>query len=479
MKDVVTYFEELSLIPRKSQDEKRVSDYLASYAKERGHEVIQDEANNLIVKVKASEGSEGKETIILQGHLDMVYVKDEGCAHQYEDGIKVLRDGDFLYADGTTLGGDNGAAVAYMMAIMDQADQIAHPALEMIMTVSEEHGLIGAQKLDVSVLEGRYFINLDSEEEGVFCTSCAGGIRNLLKLPYKREEKEGNFAELTVEISGLTGGHSGMEIHLERGNAIQIFGRLMYLLKEEEVRYGDIQFPGQANAIASQGSVVLYVPEEKAEDVTAMIRSFEEDVKQELIFTDTVDFTVKEEKRTIITVYDTEMPDRLMKILMLMPCGVIHDSYAMEGLVETSNNMGSLTDTDGKIELLSAVRSAVQSRKYVVRDQIQILADTYGAECTFMSDYPAWSFKKDSRLREFAMEVYEEVTGDKAEIEAIHAGLECGYWAGKMPQADIISLGSNLMDVHTTKERASVTSMIKVWDYLIVLLGKIAEGKMQ
>ncbi len=475
MKNIITYFEELSQIPRKSGDEKRVSDYLASFARERGFEAVQDDIYNLIVKIPASEGSTCGETVILQGHMDMVYVEAEGTSHRYEEGIKILRDGDSLYADGTTLGADNGIALACMMALMDQADVIRHPALEMIMTVNEEHGLIGAQKLDVSGLEGKYFINLDSEEEGVFCTSCAGGIRNLIKLPFQRETCEGSYEEFKIEIGGLTGGHSGMEIHLERGNAIQMLGRLMYRLKEENVRYGQIDFPGQANAIASGGSVVLYADESRMERVSEKIRILEEELIQELAFTDQVKFTVQRDKKSVIHVYDQTAAGKLCNLLMLMPCGVLHDSYAVEGLVETSNNMGALIENEGKLELLSAVRSAVQSRKYVVRDQIRILADMYGAECEFMSDYPAWSYKKDSRLRTLAMEVYQELTGQEAKIEAIHAGLECGYWAGKMPEADIISLGADMKDVHTPKETASVKSAESVWNYLCTLLGRIKE----
>lgn len=477
-KNIITYFEELSQIPRKSGDEKRVSDYLASYARERGHEVYQDEVYNLIIKVKASEGNAGKEAIVLQGHMDMVYVKDEGSDHCYEDGIKVRNDGENLYAEGTSLGGDNGIAVAYMMAIMDQAGTISHPAVEMILTASEEYGLIGAQKLDVSVLSGKYLINLDSEDEGVFCTSCAGGIRNVLRFPFQRETYTGSYVEIETEVGGLLGGHSGMEIHLERGNALQILGRLMYTLKDDHVRYGLIEFKGQSNVISSGGRVVLYTEETQAEDVTAKIRRFETELKQELTFTDSVDFTIKSVKRNEISVYDEEMTEKLSRVLMLMPCGMLHQSYAIKGLVETSSNMGSLMENDGKLELFSATRSSVQSRKYVVRDQIQILADTYGVECEFMSDYPAWSYKKDSRLREFAMEVYEELTGKKAEIEAIHAGLECGYWAGKMPEADIISIGSDLRDVHTTNETASVKSLENVWEYLCVLLKRIWEGRL-
>lgn len=475
MKSMITYFEELSKIPRKSGDEKRVSDYLAGYARTRGFEAIQDDIYNLVIKVPASEGVVSGEAVILQGHMDMVYVEEEGCSHCYEDGIKILRDGDNLRADGTTLGADNGIALAYMMALMDQADEIKHPALEMIMTVNEEHGLIGAQELDVSGLKGRYFINLDSEEEGVFCTSCAGGIRNLLKLPFQRETCEGEYEEISVEISRLSGGHSGMEIHLERGNAIQVLGRLMYTLKDENVRYGQFDFKGQANAIASGGRVVLYAKEGCKERVSEKIQALEEELTQELSFTDDIGFTVNKEKKTTIHVYDQAAAEKLCSILMLMPCGVIHDSYAVSGLVETSNNMGALTENEGKLELLSAIRSSVQSRKYVVRDQIQILADTYGAECEFMSDYPAWSYKKDSKLRTIAMEVYKEMTGQEAKIEAIHAGLECGYWAGKMPEADIISIGADMKDVHTPKETVSVKSAESVWEYLCVLLAKIME----
>lgn len=476
MKSIITYFEELSQIPRKSGDEKRVSNYLAGYARERGFEVIQDEIYNLIIKVPASEGRQCEDAVILQGHMDMVYVEAEGCSHSYEDGITILRDGDDLHADGTTLGADNGIALAYMMALMDQADEIEHPSLELIMTVNEEHGLIGAQELDVSVLKGKYFINLDSEEEGVFCTSCAGGIRNLVKLPFQKETCEGSYEEMMIEISGLSGGHSGMEIHLERGNAIQILGRLMYLLKDEKVHYGLIDFKGQANAIASGGSLILYVDVACKEKVMEKIRIFEEELKQELAFTDHIEFSVKSEKKSVIHFYDDAAAEKLCRILMLMPCGVLHDSYAVNGLVETSNNMGALTENDGNLELLSAIRSSVQSRKYVVRDQIQILADTYGAECEFMSDYPAWSYKKDSRLRTLAMKVYKEMTGQEAKIEAIHAGLECGYWAGKMPEADIISLGADMKDVHTPKETVSVKSTENVWEYLCVLLAKMKEG---
>ncbi len=470
LEKIISYFEELSAIPRQSGDEKAASDYLVNFAKESGLWVKQDEYYNVIVKKPATEGMEDREPVIIQGHIDMVYVKAEGAEHTYANGIEVIDDGEFLHANGTTLGADNGIAVSYAMMLMASKD-IPHPALEFIFTVEEEVGLLGAANLDVSELEGKMVMKLDTEEEGSFCSGCAGGVRSTLRIPAAREKAEGVFIPVDVLFSGLKGGHSGMEIHMERGNAIQLLGRVLGALKACDVKVGAVESLGKSNAIASSAKLRIYVKEHDLEAVTGVLNELEKVFQNELAASDFVEITVKTgEAVSECQVFTEETVAKLRGVLTLMPQGVMNMSMAVPGLVQTSVNTGNMEERDGNIILDSALRSSVDSQKYFLKDKIQAVADAYGLVCEWTGDYPGWQYKEESKLRDIAAEKYRELFGKEPTVEAIHAGLECGYWAAKIQDADILSLGPDMYDVHSPKERISKKSIANVWELIKAIL---------
>lgn len=466
LEKVISYFKEISKIPRSSGDEKAISDYLVAFAKERNLEVIQDEQYNVIIKKPAFPGEEHRKPLIFQGHTDMVYVKTEDSDHCYEEGIEVLDDGEFLYAKDTTLGADNGIAVCYALMLLDSND-IKNPPLEFIFTADEEVGMSGAENIDLSVLEGKALINLDSEEEGIFCVGCAGGCRNTFRLPVEKEEKNGKFVPVELTIGGLKGGHSGAEIHLERGNAIKILGRTLANLRGYDFAIGMVDAQGKTNVISQKAKMTCYAAKENVDAIVAKMKEMESIFQDELQFSDTVEFhiTVKEEVENC-TVYTEDTKQKLTDVLTLFPYGVVSMSMGVKGLVQTSSNPGVMEEVDGKIEISSLIRSSVESQKSIVYNQIEALARAFDGESENSSDYPGWAFKADSPLRDLAIEKYEALSGKKAIVEAIHAGLECGYWDGKMENVDIISMGPDMSGVHSVEERVSKASVGRVWELL-------------
>ena len=463
LEKIISYFKQISKIPRTSGDEQAISDYLVAFAKERNLEVIQDEYNNVIIKKPAFSGEEHRRPIIFQGHIDMVYVKTEDSDHCYEDGIGVLDNGEFLYAKDTTLGADNGIAVCYALMLLDSKD-IKNPPLEFIFTVDEEVGMKGAENLDMSVLEGKALINLDSEEEGIFCVGCAGGVRNTFELPIEREEKHGKYVPVEVSFGKLKGGHSGADIHLERGNAIKLLGRILYALNDFDFEIGAVEAKGKMNVICHSAKMECFVRPEDAERFTERLKACEAVFQNELQFSDEVEILskIKPEVDSCM-VYTEKTAWNVKNALLLLPNGIISWSMGVKGLVQTSTNLGVMEEEDGKLVIGSLVRSSVESQKSIVRSQIE---DVLGGKSISSSDYPGWEFKKESPLRDLAIEKYETLFGKKAVIEAIHAGLECGFWDGKMENVDIISMGPDMMDVHTVKERVSKQSIDNVWKLL-------------
>lgn len=471
---VISYFNTISSIPRMSGDEQAISDYIMAFAEERGLEALRDDMNNVIVKKPASDPS-CTETVILQGHLDMVYVKTEDSAHQYEDGIQIKEDDMFYFAGDTTLGADNGIAVAYCLAVLD-SKELVHPNLEVIFTAQEEVGLAGADALDISDLKGDKFINLDSEEEGIFYSSCAGGLRCRMYWNKEIKRREGTYHMWKVSLHELKGGHSGMNISAGRGNAIVLLGRMLYALRGLDVKVGQIDFPGKANAIPSTGSFCIYAEPEKSEAVAAKLGELEAVFKKELQYTDSIMVRIEEEQTENPNTYTDEFQKKLISSLNLLPNGVYTYSQSMEGLVESSMNLGALSEEDEGMMLLVMIRSSVASRKYELKNKIQILADTFCDACSFENDYPGWEFRRESMLRDMSLNIYEELFGKKAEAAAIHAGLECGYWDDKKPGMDIISMGPDMYDVHSPKERVSKQSIVNMWRFLTVLLERLAKS---
>lgn len=468
---IIQYLKEISEIPRASADEKRFSDYMLKFAKDRGLEAWQDEKGNFYAK-KPAFGNESGEAVILQGHLDMVYVKKDDCPYAYEDGIKVMEDKDYMWADGTSLGADNGAAVAYCMLLMD-ANDIEHPDLEIILTVEEEIGLLGAKDCDLSNFKGKKLINLDSEEEGVFTISCAGGYRASMFWDVEKEAlPEGEYTEVAVKITGLKGGHSGMFIDDGRANAIQLAGRMLHHMNlNYDYRIGEISAPGKENIIAKNLKMSLYVKAEEADKICEELNAFGPVFTNEYSVTDTINLTVeKKEVKEDAVAYPADLNTRLTAAVLLIPNGVLDYSKKIEGLVETSMNMGAIEIVDGRLHLLSSVRSSVSTRKHFLQDKLRIIGDQYADEVKFLNEYPEWEYNENSELRDVACEAYRTIFGREAKVEAVHAGLECGYFYQKNPDMDIISMGPDVWDVHSTEEKISKKSIARTWGLLKEIL---------
>lgn len=472
---VFGYFEELCKIPHGSGNTKEISDYLVAFAKERNLKVYQDEYNNVVIYKPASEGYEAAPVTILQGHCDMVAEKTPESSHDFEkDGLKLMIEGDYITADQTTLGGDDGIAVAYMMAILDD-DTLKHPALECVITTDEEIGLLGAKDLDASVLQGKYMINLDSEEEGYLWISCAGGQTGISEIPLSFREVEGEVLE--VVIDGLVGGHSGAEIDKNRANANKLMGRFLYELRQKTMfTLAELEGGTKDNAITRKCKAVLVLEEEDRKTAEEFAASYQENLRKEYSGTDdNITVNMVSQGTKTISALDMMSKEKTVFFLMNIPYGIEKMSGEIEGLVETSNNIGVLRIEEGFLVSSCGIRSSVGSAKQFVSEKIQYLTEFLGGEYTVVGDYPAWEYKKDSELRELMADVYRDLFGKEANVKAIHAGLECGLFYDKIPGLDCVSFGPSMQDIHTTEEKLSISSTARMWEYLVKVLESIKE----
>ena len=464
---VFYYFEQLCAIPHGSGNTKAISDYICAFAREKGIRYIQDELNNVLLFGDATPGYEDREPVILQGHMDMVCEKDEDCPIDMEkDGLDVTHDGQYVFAKGTTLGGDNGIAVAMAMALL--ADKtIPHPALEVIITVDEETGMDGAVGIDLSSLKGRRMINLDSEDEGVFTVSCAGGARATIDLPVSRRAVYGPCVKLTVE--GLQGGHSGVEIHKNRANANKVMGELLSRVQEVmPLCLTKLTGGAKDNAIAHSAQatfVAMGMNPERINDIAEQLQKelWEQyDEPNLVIYGDNVDALGG-------NALSTEDTAKAIGLLQSAPNGVQSFSEDIEGLVQTSLNLG-VVRLEESLRLTFAVRSSVEQEKRALLNQLRDRAEFYGAGYEERGEYPAWEYRKESPLREQMVETYKAMYGQKPKVVAIHAGLECGLLAKKLPGLDCVSIGPNMKDIHTSREKLEIASTKRLWEYLLALL---------
>lgn len=471
---VMYYFEALCAIPHGSGNTKQISDFCADFAAARGLEYRQDALNNIMIIKPASAGYENVPAVILQGHLDMVCEKEENCTlDMAADGLRLRTDGSWIWAEGTTLGGDDGIAVAMALAALDD-DTLEHPRLEVVLTVDEEVGMEGAVGLETDLLQGRLMLNVDSEVEGVFTVSCAGGVRATCHIPVERQPAEGACVSLVIE--GLTGGHSGVEIHKGRANSNLLMGRLLYgLAQEMPLRLVSLSGGQADNAIASRSAAVVMVEAEELSRAEEIAKSYGAVFAREHQTADpglTVSVSPAAAEVQPLTVDAT---GRAVAALLMIPNGVQTMSMDIEGLVQTSLNLGVLRLLDQELSMTSAVRSSLSTEKAMICNKLDCLASLLGGYVTYVGDYPAWEYKKDSHLRDLVADAYEKQTGKKPVIEAIHAGLECGVFAGKLPGLDCISLGPNLQDIHTPRERMEVASVARTWELLKEILRRTKE----
>ena len=458
------FFEEFSKIPRGSGNTKAIADYLVDFAKARGLECYRDESDNVVIRKAATAGYENRPGVILQGHTDIVALKNPDCPINMEkEGLDLYRDGDLLRARGTTLGGDDGVAMAYAMAILD-SDDIAHPELEAVFTSDEETGLIGATALDASVLRGRLLINIDSDEEGIFTVGCAGGARVDINLPVKVKTHIGQI--YTLSISGFKGGHSGVEIDKNRANAIKAMAEI--LSKLEDVKLGKASAGSADNAIPSDAQVI-FTTKSPILEISDVINSVAETLPEgETQKKFNLEMNISSAK-----VIDVEASANILALIGEMPNGVMRMMEDIEGLVETSLNMGILS-LDGKaLNLTISVRSAKGAEKAKLLDTIKDIAEKHGAGVSVRGQYPAWEYRKESHLRDVMCKVYSDMYGKDATVVTIHAGLECGIFSDKMEGLDCVSIGPDNKDIHTPEERLSLSSFNRVYEYIINVLKNI------
>ena len=464
---VFGYFEKICSIPHGSRNTKMISDYLVSFAVEHGIRYIQDELNNVIFFQEGTCGMEDHAPVILQGHMDMVCEKDADCSIDMDnEGLDVTHDGQCVFAKGTTLGGDNGIAVAYALALL--ADKtIPHPPLEIIITVDEEIGMEGAAGVDLSMLKGRTLVNLDSEDEGIFTVSCAGGARGTIHLPVERRVVYGPCVKLTVD--GLQGGHSGVEIHKNRANANKVMGEfLSRVQKLMPICITKLQGGAKDNAIprsCSVSLVMLGMQAERINDIAAELQTeirSQYDEPEAVVYGDNLDALGG-------NALTSESTAKVIALLNAAPNGVQCWSKDIEGLVQTSLNLGVVNLAE-ELTLTFAVRSSVNQEKRDLLKRLSDLAAFYEGSYTEMGDYPAWEYKKDSVLRDTMVRIFKEMFGKEPEVVAIHAGLECGLLSEKLPGLDCVSIGPDMHDIHTSREKLEIASTRRTWEFLLEIL---------
>ena len=467
---VFSYFEKLCAIPHGSRNTKAISDYLVSFAVEQGIRYEQDELNNVVMYQEGTCGYEDHDPVILQGHMDMVCEKDADCPINMDtDGLDIDHDGEWIFAHGTTLGGDNGIAVAYILALLSDKT-IPHPPLEIIITVDEEIGMEGAAGVDLSRFQSRTMINLDSEDEGVFTVSCAGGARSVIHMPVQRRVVYGPCVKLTVE--GLRGGHSGVEIHKNLANANKVMGEFLgRIQKIMPLCITKLSGGAKDNAIPRSCEATL-IPlgihverlNDIAEQLQAEIReSYDE--PEAIVRGDNVDALGG-------NALTTECTAKVIALLNAAPNGVQTMSQDIEGLVQTSLNLGVMSLNE-ELTLTFAVRSSVNAEKVDLLKRLRELAAFYEGTTSEMGDYPAWEYKKDSRLRDTMVATFSRMFGKEPEVVAIHAGLECGLLSEKLPGLDCVSIGPDMQDIHTSREKLNIASTRRTWEFLLEVLKEL------
>lgn len=469
-KKVFYWFKQLNNIPRGSGNEKAVSDFLVDFAKQRGLEVHQDSLNNVIIKKDATKGYENSDAVILQGHMDMVCEKADGSNHDFtKDPITMhIKDG-FVYADNTTLGADDGIAVAFCLAILD-SDDVSHPKLEVLITTDEERGMDGANAVTAEHLSGTRLLNIDTEDEGDFIVSCSGGANAITT--FKSEKSEGLSRAIEISISGLNGGHSGLEIQKQNKNAIKVMARLLNKVAlEMDFRLQEISGGSKHNAIAKNAHAVITVDD--LEKAMSILNEIGEYVRHEGRKTDP-NFVLDIKETTVTDFsYSKETSQSIVKFLYLLINDVISTSQDIEGLVQTSSNVGIVEADDEKIKVTCSVRSSVESELHNMFDKIKSLAYLTHGTTVIEKEYPAWEFNTESELAKIAPSLYEEMTGKKANVTAIHAGLECGLLKGVLPNCDMISFGPDIFGAHTPLEHLKIDSTQRMYDFTLKLLEKL------
>lgn len=466
------YFEEISAIPRGSGNEKGISEYLIAFAKTHNLDCYQDALYNVVIKKCVTLGYEKIPAVMLQGHQDMVCEKNSDVVHDFEkDALDLFVENGFVKANGTTLGADNGIAVAFMLAIL-ASDTLKHPPLECVFTVQEEVGLNGAACLDPNVLNARTMINLDSEEEGIATVSCAGGMRFTLKKEASYEIKPQAFL-LSIGIKGLLGGHSGSDIHLERANANKLMGRVLYaILKETSMQLFSIQGGNKDNAIPRECTSTLVFSKESEREVALRIAEEMKKNISEEVSADEPFFAMEmiKKQQNSVTAWTRKATEEIVNTIFLAPDGAQKRNVRQGGFIVTSLNMGVIKSMKEGLSIVFAPRSSVSSLQKETSEKLNLLSEVFGFIGHIHGEYPGWGFAEESKIRNAFSQSYQHLFDQELKMEAIHAGLECGLFADKLPGLDAIAVGPTIHNCHTPDESLDLDSCERTWKLLTEVL---------
>ena len=466
---VLHFFKEINMIPRGSGNEEAESRYLYDFAVKRGLFAHRDSANNVIIKKAGTKGKENLAPVALQGHMDMVCEKREDVIHDFEkDPIKYCVENGYIHADGTTLGADDGIAVAMALALLD-SDTIPHPPLEVLVTTDEEVGMLGAAAFDPSYISARRMINIDSEIEGVFTVGCAGGVKTHSHIPVTKVKTTAPAYVFT--LGGLQGGHSGIEIHKERGNANKLIFRLFAMLKEQlpDLALAEVSGGAKDNAIPRNAKMTVSTSA-STDKIKAVSKTIENIFNTELTGKDKLEITLEKTKSEFV--FDEKSTAALLAFAAFVPNGVQTNNLILN-MPESSNNLGVVKTHENEVEFICALRSGTASLKEMMRTKVEMLTKLCGGTLDCVGDYPGWEFNKSSKLLDLFVKEYTDVYGSAPVVETVHAGLECGLIGKKIPDMDMISIGPNLLDIHTPQERAEIASIERVWKFLLHILDVI------
>jgi len=467
------HFGALAAIPRASEKEAAARDYVLALATRLGLETTQDRVGNLVVRKPASPGREGAVPAVLQGHLDMVCEKNEGTVHNFDtDPIRLVRDGDWLKADGTTLGADNGVGVAAALAVMESTD-IAHGPLEFLFTVDEESGLTGASEFPERLLQSKYFLNLDGEEEGTLCIGCAGGINTLARRTFKKQNAA-TRSGWRLRVSGLQGGHSGIDINKGRGNAARILGRILQVLTDDlPIAIAEVTGGSKRNAIPREASAIVALDGAREQELRTLVTKLEADLKSELgAFDPGLRLTIEAAPCPAETMIASDAT-LVAGLLASLPHGVIEMSPDVAGLVQTSTNLATVSSNGDEVVIETSQRSPIASAKLAAARRVATLLRTAGFTVENSGDYPGWKPEPASDIVRKSQAVHQEILGHVPELVAMHAGLECGVIGEKHPGMQMISFGPHIVDVHSPSERLKISSVAPFWAFLTGLLERL------
>ena len=474
--EILKWFEAITKIPRCSKHEDKIAEWLVEWAKDNNFDVKMDKVKNIAIKVPGSPGYENSPAVVLQGHMDMVCEKTPDSSHDFsKDPIKLIYDGEWLTADKTTLGADNGIAIAMAMTMALDND-VAHPPLELLFTVDEETGLTGANQLQPDFIEGKILINIDSEDEGVFTVGCAGGANTYLTIPFYNETIPSGYSQYKIVAGGMKGGHSGIDIALEKANAIKVLGRTLFKIKKQgvDLRIANISGGSAHNAIPRDSDTVVYFPDNETERVKSIISEMQAVLKNEHKNTDPdLIISVDKNNENYGKVSTSEGTNKIIDCIFAMPHGVNSMSADIKDLVETSNNFANINIEDGNIKILSSQRSSIISCLNALSDRIESIARLSGGEAHTGDGYPPWPPNMESELLAKSTKLYEKMYHKKPVVEVIHAGLECGIIGDKYPGMDMISIGPTLKNPHSPYEKINVATIGKVWDFIVELFKEL------